>query len=89
MTARKLQAFGRDLPSLIKETVLFDFDNGRQSWPPIAPRDMSLFDPLRYADPRASADWWKFAEADAARAKVESQWVNDYYERQSKLRKDK
>jgi hypothetical protein len=50
---------------------------------------MSLFDPQRYADPRASADWWKFAEQDAAAARADSARVNDYYEQQHKQREER
>jgi hypothetical protein len=85
LMARGLDAFTRAKPSLTSQVTLFD-RHGRQVWPPKVARDMSLFDPQRYADPRASADWWKFGELNAAKAKAESQMVNDYYERQARLK---
>jgi hypothetical protein len=86
LIARELERFTRDMPSLLQSVVLLDFDSGKRVWPPVAPRDMSMFDPERYADPRASKDWYKFAEANAAHAKAESERVADYYEKQNKER---
>jgi hypothetical protein len=45
-----------------------------------------MFDPQLYADPRRGADWWKFAEANAAHARAESQRVQQYFEQQNKER---
>jgi hypothetical protein len=85
LMARGLDAFSRAAPSVLTQLKLYD-RHGKQVWPPVVPRDMSMFEPRRYADPRASADWWKFKEADAAHAKAESQRVADYYEKQNKER---
>jgi hypothetical protein len=87
-TARGLERFSRDTPSLLRAVTLLEFNSGKQVWPPLAPLDASMFAPLP-DDPRHSADWWKFREQDAAHARAESQRVNDYYERQNKLREDK
>jgi hypothetical protein len=86
LIARELERFTRDVPSLLQVVTLFDFDSGKQVWPPIQKRDMSMFDPQRYADPRASKDWYKFAEANAAHNRAESKRVADYYEKQNKDR---
>jgi hypothetical protein len=86
LVARELERFTRDVPSLLQAVTLLDFDTGKPVWPLVRKRDMSMFDPERYADPRASKDWWKFKEADAAQAKAESQRVADYYEKQNKER---
>jgi hypothetical protein len=88
LMARGLEAFSRDKPSLLQLVQLYD-RNGKQVWPPVVPRDMSLFDPQRYADPRASADWWKYKDLAAEQAKAESERVNAYYENQRKLREER
>jgi hypothetical protein len=82
---RNLTQFSRNTPSLLQLVQLFDRD-GKQVWPPKVPRDMSMFDGALYADPRRGPDWWKFAEADAAHARAESQRVQQYYEQQNKER---
>jgi hypothetical protein len=46
---------------------------------------VSLFAPV--VDPRASKDWYKFREADAAQAKTESAKVVEYYEQKDRERK--
>ena len=89
LIAREMERFTRATPSLLQSVVLHDFNSGKRVWPPVVPRDMSMFDPERYADPRASKDWWKFKEADAAHAKAESQRVADYYEKQNNERDEK
>jgi hypothetical protein len=88
LVARELERFSRDVPSLLQAVTLFDFHTGKRVWPPVQKRDMSMFDPQRYADPRASRDWWKFAEADAAHAKAESARVQEYYEKQQRKREE-
>jgi hypothetical protein len=85
LMARGLDAFSRAAPSLLTQLKLHD-RHGKQVWPPVVPRDMSMFDPERYADPRAGPDWWKFKEQDAAHAKAESERVQEYYARQQKER---
>jgi hypothetical protein len=88
LLARGLEAFTRDKPSLLRLLQLYD-SNGAQVWPVKVPRDMSLFEPARYADPRASADWWKYKDLAAEQAKAESERVNAYYEQQAKEREDR
>jgi hypothetical protein len=88
LLARGLEAFSRATPSLLRLVQLFD-RNGKQCWPPVQKRDLSLFDPQRFADPRASADWWRFAEQNAAYAKAQSELVSRYYENQAKERDER
>jgi hypothetical protein len=39
--------------------TLFDFLSGKQLWPQVVPRDMSLFAPVVPIDPAHSPDWWR------------------------------
>jgi hypothetical protein len=87
LLARGLDGFSHDRPSLLTLLKLHD-RTGKQVWPPVQKRDMSLFDPQRYADPRASKDWYKYAEQDAAHAKAESERVQEYYEKQQRKREE-
>jgi hypothetical protein len=88
LMARGLEAFSRATPSLLQLVQLYD-RNGKRVWPPVVPRDMSLFDPGRYADPRASADWWKYKDLAAEQARAESARVGEYYEQQAKEREER
>jgi hypothetical protein len=82
-----MEAFSRDRTSLRKVVQLYDFYTGKQVWP--VPRDWSVFVPQYYTDARASPDWWKFREQDAAHAKAESQRVNDYYAEQQRAKEER
>ena len=62
---------------------LFEFKTAKQIWPPIIPRDMSIFEPIPH-NPRYSADWWKYRDEEAAARRAESELVNARYERQAK-----
>jgi hypothetical protein len=88
LTARNIAAFGRDLPSIIKATVLHDFDTGKQKWPPVVPRDMIIFAPVPY-DPRYSPDWWKVREQHAEALRQERQRVDAYYAEQARQREER
>jgi hypothetical protein len=59
LTARGLDRFTRDTPSLLNTLTLFDLPSGKQLWPQVAPRDMALFNPVVPADPVHSPDWWR------------------------------
>jgi hypothetical protein len=87
VTSRGLQKFGRDIPSIIKATVLFDFNTGRQLWPVIVPRDMSLFEPLPH-DIRYTSRWHEAQEADAEARKAEAARVEAYYSEQARRREE-
>jgi hypothetical protein len=89
LTARGLAAFCRDIPSLIKATTLFDFTTGKQLWPVIVPRDMSVFAPAYPHDIRYTNRWWEAHEADAAGRRAESQRVDGYYAEQNRLREER
>jgi hypothetical protein len=80
---------GRDLPSLIKATTLFDFNSGKQLWPVIVPRDMSIFAPAYPHDLRYTNRWWEAHEADATARRAESQRVDGYYAEQNRLREER
>jgi hypothetical protein len=86
LMARGLNAFSRDTPSLLTLLQLYDL-HGQRVWPPVVPRDMTIFAPV--VDPRASKDWWKFAESDAAHAKAESERVQEYYDKQRREREER
>jgi hypothetical protein len=90
LTARKLERFTRDEPSLPTVVQLFALD-GKQVWPPKVARDMSLFAPVVIADAAHSPDWWR-PEVQAARnaeAKAEADRVAQYYEQQNKQREER
>jgi hypothetical protein len=90
LTARKLERFTRDQPSLMTVVQLFALD-GTALWPPKVPRDMSLFAPVVPANPVHSPDWWR-PEVQAARnaeAKAEANRVARYYEQQNKQREER
>jgi hypothetical protein len=88
LMARGLDEFNRARPSLLKSVQLYDF-NGNQVWPTKVARDLSLFAPERYANPRSGPDWHKFSEARAEEVKAESQRVAAYYEQQAQQRKER
>jgi hypothetical protein len=91
LSARELERFTRDVPSLLTTVTLFDLKTGKQVWPPVVPRDMSLFAPVVPADPAHSPDWWR-PEVQAARnaeAAAEAQRVAEYYEQQNKQREER
>jgi hypothetical protein len=87
LVARGLQAFGRDIPSLIKATVLFDFTSGKQLWPVIVPRDMSMFAPLPH-DIRYTNRWHEAVADEAEARKAEAARVEAYYAEQAKRREE-
>jgi hypothetical protein len=84
LTARGLDRFTRDRPALMNTLTLFDLNSGKQLWPQIIPRDMSVFAPTIPVIPSRSPDWWK-PEVQAARqaeAAAEAKRVAEYYEKQ-------
>jgi hypothetical protein len=84
LTARGLERFTRDKPALMSALTLFDFPSGKQLWPQVIPRDMSLFAPVIPANPVHSPDWWRpeVAAARNAEAAAEAKLVAEYYEKQ-------
>jgi hypothetical protein len=84
LAARGLDRFTRDKPALMNTLTLFDLNSGKQLWPQVIPRDMSLFAPVVPANPVRSPDWWR-PEVQAARhaeAAAEAKRVAEYYEKQ-------
>jgi hypothetical protein len=90
LTARKLERFTRDEPSLPTVVQLFALD-GKQVWPVKVARDMSLFAPVVPADPARGPDWWRkeVQDARAAEAKAEADRVTAYYEKQAREREER
>jgi hypothetical protein len=89
LTARKMDRFTRNAPSLLKEMLLFDL-HGKQVWPPVQRRDVSQFIPT-ITDIAHSPDWWR-PEVQAARsaeAKAEAERVAEYYARQNREREER
>jgi hypothetical protein len=90
LSARRLEAFSRGVPSLMTVVQLFALD-GKRVWPPVVPRDMSLFAPVVPAGPARGPDWWRpeVQAARAAEAKAEAERVAEYYARQAKEREER
>jgi hypothetical protein len=89
--ARGLDRFTRDTPSLLTSVSLFDFDSGRQVWPPRRPPMAAAFDTSMvpaYDNRRFSADWAKDNDLRAAAQRAEQQRVADFYSRETKERED-
>jgi len=65
LTARGLDAFTRDQPSITKTAQFPEFANSAQmAWPPKKAVDPSLFAPVPY-DRRYTGDWWQVKEEEA------------------------
>jgi hypothetical protein len=87
LTARGLDRFTRDRPSLLNTLTLLNLPSGKQLWPQVVPRDMSLFAPVVPINPLHSPDWWR-PEVRAAReaeAAAEAARVADYYANQKAI----
>jgi hypothetical protein len=89
LTARKMERFTRDAPSLLKETLLFDL-HGKQVWPPVVKHDISAFIPT-IVDASRSPDWWRpeVQAARAAHAEAEAKRVAEYYANQNREREER
>jgi hypothetical protein len=86
--ARNLDGFTAGKVSLMKETVLYNF-NGDQIWPPRSSIGAAYAAMMSPADPRsypgdASAEWWKRGEAVGARQRDREQQIQhdkrEFYE---------
>jgi hypothetical protein len=91
LAARGLDRFTRDKPSLLNTLTLFDLPSGKQLWPQVVPRDMSLFNPVVPVNPAFSPDWWR-PEVQAARqaeAQREARRVAEYYEKQKQQQQER
>ena len=89
--ARGLDSFTRDSPSLLGSVVLFDFETGRQVWPPPRPSAAAAFAAMNMRGPDHSftADWAKDNERRAAAQRAEKQRMADYYARTTKEQEDR
>ena len=86
--ARGLDRFTRDAPSLLTSVSLFDFDSGRQVWPPRQPPMAAAFAAtLVPAD--NSADWANNYERRAAAQQREQQYMADYYARTTREQEER
>jgi hypothetical protein len=65
LTARGLEGFSREEPSITKELQLPDWANSaKMAWPP-RQFDPALFAPVQGDPRRHSADWWQVKEEEA------------------------
>jgi hypothetical protein len=86
--ARGLDRFTRDTPSLLTSVCLFDWNSGRQIWPPRRPPMAAAFatSMVPACDP---ADWANNYERRAAAQQREQQYMADYYARTTKEQEDR
>jgi hypothetical protein len=89
--ARGLDSFSRDTPSLLSSVYLFDWDSGRQTWPPPRPSMAPAFAATAIPgyDRRFSGDWAKDNERRAAGQRAEKQRIADFYVRQTQQQEER
>jgi hypothetical protein len=88
--ARGLDSFTRDTPSLLASVCLFDWDSGRQAWPPQRPPMAAFAATMVPAyGRRCTSDWWMDNEQRAAEQRAERQRMADYYVRTKKEQEDR
>ena len=83
LQARGIDRFTRDVPSLLTSVSLFDFDSGRQVWPPRQPPMAAAF-AATFVPAYNAADWANNYERRAAAQQAERQYVADHYARQTR-----
>jgi hypothetical protein len=86
--ARGLDRFTRDTPSLLTSVCLFDWNSGRQIWPPRRPPMAAAFatSTVPACDP---ADWANNYERRAAAQQREQQYRADYYARTTREQEER
>jgi hypothetical protein len=86
--ARGLDRFTRDTPSLLTSVCLFDWNSGRQIWPPRRPPMAAAFatSMVPACDP---ADWANNYERRAAAQQREQQYRADYYARTTREQEER
>ncbi len=86
--ARGLDRFTRDTPSLLTSVCLFDWNSGRQIWPPRRPPMAAAFatSMVPACDP---ADWANNYERRAAAQQRERQYRADYYARTTREQEER
>ncbi len=89
--ARGLDGFSRNTPSFLTSICLFDWDTGRQIFPPRGQSTGAAFAAamMPASDRRFSGDWWKEKEEGAARQQAEQQRIADTYARMTKEQEDR
>ena len=86
--ARGLDRFTRDAPSLLTSVSLFDFDSGRQIWPPPRPPMAAAF-AASMVPADNPADWANNYERRAAAQQAERQHMADYYARTTREQEER
>jgi hypothetical protein len=83
LAARGLDGFSVNTPSLLTSVCLFDWDTGRQIFPPPRQSMGTAFAAamMPASDRLFSGDWWKEKEDGAAIQRAQQQSMADYYER--------
>ena len=86
--ARGRDRFTRDTPSLLTSVCLFDWNSGRQIWPPRRPPMAAAFatSMVPACDP---ADWANNYERRAAAQQREQQYRADYYARTTREQEER
>ena len=86
--ARGLDRFTRDTPSLLTSVCLFDFDSGRQAWPPPRPPMAAAF-AASMIPAYDRADWATNNERRAAAHEREQQYMPGYYARATREQEER
>jgi hypothetical protein len=86
--ARGLDRFTRDVPSLLKSVCLFDWNSGRQIWPPPRPPMAAAF-AATFVPANNPADWANNYEQRAASQERERQYMADFYVRQTQQQEER
>jgi hypothetical protein len=92
LTARNLERFTRDTPSLAETVTLFDWKNsGKQIWPPTSvPLGVLMAASMAPAhDPRYTDRWFEAQGDRRAEQEAERQRTAEYYDRQEQERQDR
>ena len=86
LEARGIEAFTRDVPSLLDSVHLIDWESGREVWPSPRPSMAAAFAAVEppHDSHRFTADWAKDNEKRAAAQRAEQQRIADYYARATK-----
>jgi hypothetical protein len=87
--ARRLDSFSRDMPSLATLVQLFDWNSGRQIWPPRPPSPASAFAPVVPSGRCYTADWAKDDGQRAAALQRERQRIADFYARSTREQEER
>ena len=89
LRARGLDRFTRDVPSLLTSVCLFDWDSGRQNWPPRRSMGAAVAATMMPHDQRFTADWAKDREQRVAAVREEQQRIADFYLRTTREQEER